>query len=278
VTEPALRPDKPSLDFALLGAAGVVLLLSLLDLPGLASRASQLSFRCLPALGGAVGLGVIGYLTRAITLRGLAAGVALGVCIGVFGGAGDFCLLAAFVALGSAVTRVRHHTRERSTGEQVARGAREALANCGVGAACALLSADSPLAALAPVGLAAAFAAACADTAASELGQAFGLRPRLITTFRPCPAGTDGGVTLTGSAAALVASSVMAWLAVLLGVIPSFAFLPVALAGFGATLVESFLGAVFERRGWIGNESSNLLNTLAGAAGAMVLVSRPPGP
>ena len=44
--------------------------------------------------------------------------------------------------------------------------------------------------------MAAALSEAAADTVSSELGQALGRTPRLITTWRPVPAGTDGGVSL----------------------------------------------------------------------------------
>jgi len=55
-------------------------------------------------------------------------------------------------------------------------------------------------------------ASAAADTAASEIGVT-GKGPYLITTLRPVPRGTNGGVTVRGEAAAVLASLIVAGVA-----------------------------------------------------------------
>ena len=47
----------------------------------------------------------------------------------------------------------------------------------------------------------AALTEAATDTVASEIGQYFGGSGRLITTWEGVPAGTDGGITISGSLA-----------------------------------------------------------------------------
>src|SRR5258705_5645214 len=76
--------------------------------------------------------------------------------------------------------------------KQTSRNHRQVLANGGVAALAALAGSW--------IGFAGALAAAAADTWASEIGRHSRTLPRLITNGRPVPAGTDGGMTLLGTA------------------------------------------------------------------------------
>jgi uncharacterized protein (TIGR00297 family) len=146
------------------------------------------------------------------------------------------------------------------------------------------------------VAMIAAMAEATADTVSSELGQVLGGTPRLITTWRPVPAGTDGAVSFAGTLAGVVAAAVLAGVAFValghagelaglglagrgpgtggpgLGGLSSaglgFSGLDAVLAlgaGIAGTLVDSLLGAVPERQGWLNNDAVNALSTLAAA-------------
>ncbi|CAI5531627.1 unnamed protein product [Closterium sp. Naga37s-1] len=53
------------------------------------------------------------------------------------------------------------------------------------------------------LGYVASFATKLSDTAASEIGKAFGKRTFLVTSFQPVPRGTEGAVSLEGTLAAL---------------------------------------------------------------------------
>jgi uncharacterized protein (TIGR00297 family) len=118
------------------------------------------------------------------------------------------------------------------------------------------------------LGMAAALAVAAADTVSSECGQALSHVARLITTFERVPAGTDGGITLAGTTAGAVASGVVSLVGMWAGLL-SMPWLWIA-AGAGAfgMVVDSFLGALFERRGWIGNDSVNFISTVVAAVAA----------
>ena len=56
------------------------------------------------------------------------------------------------------------------------------------------------------VAMGAALAEAAADTVSSEIGQAVGGVPRLVTNWKLAPSGTDGAITLAGTAAGVVAA------------------------------------------------------------------------
>ncbi len=111
----------------------------------------------------------------------------------------------------------------------------------------------------------AALAEAAADTVSSEIGQAFGGQPRMLTTLRRAEPGTDGAITLAGTACGIAA-------AVLVAAIGSWAlgqgWLVCVFCSLGAILglfFDSLLGATFERKGWLNNDAVNFLSTLSAA-------------
>ena len=113
------------------------------------------------------------------------------------------------------------------------------------------------------VGFAASFAAKLADTFGSEIGKRWGRSPRLITSLRLVAPGTEGAISLEGTAASALGSLVMAAVMWSLAVVPSLTlFAVVALVGFVATLAESVLGALVQTRiPWMSNELVNVLQT-----------------
>jgi uncharacterized protein (TIGR00297 family) len=87
----------------------------------------------------------------------------------------------------------------------------------------------------------------------------------MITTWERVPPGTDGGVTLLGSATGLAAGAVIAAVASSGGMIEwRQVWIPVVV-GFVGMLIDSVLGATVQRRGWISNQGVNLLSTLVAA-------------
>jgi len=117
----------------------------------------------------------------------------------------------------------------------------------------------------------AALAEAAADTVSSELGQVLSGHPRMITTFRKAEPGTDGAISLGGTAMGIIAAAAVAAAGSWAFDGGTSIFLISWIAGVFGLFFDSLLGATLERRGWINNDTVNFLST-ASAAGAALAV------
>jgi uncharacterized protein (TIGR00297 family) len=209
---------------------------------------------------------------KAVDRSGAACGFVLGVAVYLGYGYKSFLLLLAFVLLGSAATRLGFAKKaargvaERRGG---ARSWREALANSLAGAFFAILVITTHREAAFLVALVAAFAEAAGDTVSSEVGQWVSDRAYLITTFKPVPAGENGGVSVAGTAAGLLASALVVGLGYALGLVGTGAALGALAAAFAGGSLDSLLGATLERRGLVTNGVVNFAGT--SFAGAVAL-------
>jgi len=187
-----------------------------------------------------------------LTKGGVASAIVVGASVLAGAGPGGLALLLVFFVTSSALTRGGGPRR-----------AAQVFANGGIAAACALLARWNG-AWLPP--FAGALAAAAADTWSTEIGARSAGLPRLLTSWRQVPAGTDGGVTLLGSTGGALGALTIALAALPLGLVRRTALLPVALGGVVGTGFDSLLGATLQRRSWLNNDAVNLLATAAGAA------------
>jgi len=220
------------------------------------------------AISGAITVvfAALGYAVHGVSRSGAVAGAL--VCFILFVSLGPpafLALLALFVItwLATRVGRLRKQrlgTAERREG----RSASQVFANLGTAALCALLhglSGDFWWL----IACAAAMSEAAADTVSSELGQAFSRRALLITNLETVPPGTDGGISLRGTAAGVLAACLVSAVCVATGMIPSRWLFLAALAGVCGMLFDSFLGAWLERSGYVSNDVVNFASTLAAA-------------
>jgi uncharacterized protein (TIGR00297 family) len=121
------------------------------------------------------------------------------------------------------------------------------------------------------IGCLAALVEATADTVSSEIGQAFGGDPVLITGLRRARPGTDGAVTLLGSCAGVAAGALVAIAGGWSMRLNAGAIVPALGGGVCGLFFDSLLGATAERRGWMGNDLVNFTSTLFAAALATVV-------
>jgi uncharacterized protein (TIGR00297 family) len=211
-----------------------------------------------------------------LTRAGWAHAAALGTILwGALGPAGWLAVVA-YLLLGSLVTRLGFAAKQAS-GLAEARGGRRGPENvwgsAATGAALALLLPLVPetLRPVLLVGFCASFAAKLADTFGSEIGKRWGRRTVLITTLRPVAPGSEGAISLEGTAASLAGGLLMALICAGLGLLSSsVAVMLVAVVALLATLLESVIGATLQHRWrWLSNELVNGLQTVIAALLAM---------
>jgi uncharacterized protein (TIGR00297 family) len=215
---------------------------------------------------------VLGRAVRGVTTWGAVAGGLACLAILLGSGLGGFSALLVVFLLTWAATRLGYAHKQR-LGTAEARGGRNAaqvFANVGVAALCAVLFLvfrDQRLA----VAFGAALAEAAADTVSSEIGQAVGGIPRLVTNWKPVVAGTDGAISVAGTVAGAAAAVLVVLTCALTRVLGWHQFLTCAGAGTFGMIADSLLGATLERRGVLGNNAVNFISTAISALTGFLL-------
>ncbi len=256
----------------------------------------------------------LGYRRASLSGSGAVGALVMGTLVFGLGGWTWGALLIGFFVSSSALSHYRDREKEHLA-EKFAKGGRrdlgQVLANGGWGMVLALLHPFLPAyGAFLFAAYAGAMAAVNADTWATELGVLSRAAPRLITTGRPVPVGTSGGVSELGSLAALAGALVIAVLAVIgQGIHDGFAgsgslltlvwlWLAAVMGGLAGAFLDSLLGATVqgiyycdacqketERRGhrcgqetrrvrgwsWLDNDGVNFICSVAGSVTAALL-------
>lgn len=203
----------------------------------------------------ALSVALLSCFWRLLTFSGCVAAFLLGSFIFGIGGWPYAIPILLFFLLSSALSKSLRADRRDTQGILAKGGQRDAqqvLANGLVPMAVVIAGLYGSLELLYPYYLA-AVAAASADTWATEIGMSFGKQPRSILTGELVVAGTSGGVTLAGTSGALLAGVLIAGIGCVLAaafefrLIGAITFVFIAFSAILAQIVDSFLGAAFQR-------------------------------
>lgn len=214
-------------------------------------------------------LGYFTYKRKALDLVGSLFMVLMGIVIIFSAGVNWLLLLIIFLILSLIATR---HAKpyKQSLGEfEGRRTAKNVISN---GIVAFMMAAFGGYYLPFVGGFIGAISTATADTLASEIGVT--QTPRLITSLKKVAPGTDGAVSVLGTAAGIVGAGIIGISAYLLGVVanPGSALIVSIVSGTVGCFMDSFLGAVFERKDMLTNEHVNLLATITGAIVGILLI------
>ena len=202
-----------------------------------------------------LGFAALVWLLRAATLPAAAIGFLICMILAQHRGLPALITLFLLTFLATRFGRSRKESRKLAE-RRSCRRASQIVANLGTAAICASLGWYP--------GCIAALAEAAADTVSSEVGQALGGQAWLITTGRRVRSGTDGGISVAGTAAGVVAAALVVAAGAMHHALRQDG--PVVFAAACAGLLfDSVLGATVERRGWLGNDLVNFGSTVFAA-------------
>lgn len=228
--------------------------------------------------GGAIGVFMLlSWFSGKIDLPGTLMGGFLALLIFAGGSwAGLGCLLLLFV-LGTFASVFRRKEKQELGVAQEAggkRSVRHAFSNAGVAGLLGALSLAVPgWQQVCMAGIVASLATATSDTFSSEFGSYYGKRFVSVLTWKSGRRGEDGLVSVEGTAAGVVGASLIA-IPFLLVAGVDWSWLPmIVLAAMCGNLVDSYLGATFQRWGLMTNDSVNFTATLSGALGMILMLS-----
>ncbi|KAG2497752.1 hypothetical protein HYH03_004024 [Edaphochlamys debaryana] len=210
-------------------------------------------------------------LRKGLTPAGVAHSWFLGASIFSAFGVGGFSLVCLYFIFGTLVTKLKLEQKQKEGIAEARSGQRGPASVWGsgiAGVACALLALGTGNYDLWQIGFVASFCSKLSDTVSSEVGKAYGKTTYLITTFQLVPRGTEGAVSLEGTAAGAVAAVLFAGIALAIGQVPDVpSAVVVAVAATIANLAESYLGASAQGRvAWLTNDLVNMLQISLAAA------------
>ncbi|MDP3483971.1 MAG: TIGR00297 family protein [Methanobacteriaceae archaeon] len=213
-------------------------------------------------------MGLVTYFRGALDFWGSLFMVIMGLIIILAAGFNWLLLILIFLILGLVSTKYKHQYKKELGVYEGTRSAKNVISNGLVPFVMAAFGYYDGFVG----GFIGSVATATADTMASEVGVT--QTPRLVTTLKKVAPGTDGGISVLGTAAGILGAGLIGIFAYLLGILPDpFVCLKISIiAGTVGCFMDSFLGAVFERRNYITNEHVNLLATLTGAFLGIILV------
>lgn len=214
-------------------------------------------------------LGIVTYKRNALDLLGSLTMVLMGIIIIFSAGANWLLLLVIFLILTLLATRYSK-AYKHSLGEYEGRRSSKNVISNGIVAF--MMAAFGGYYLPFVGGFVGAIATATADTLASEIGVL--QQPRLITTFQKVDPGTNGAVSVLGTAVGIIGALIIGISAFLLGIVPDpmSAIVVSVISGTVGCFMDSFLGATFERAEMLTNEHVNLIASITGAIVGILLI------
>ena len=227
------------------------------------------------------GLLLVSKLRDMLDLSGMLAAMAVGLTVSLLGHWTWLIILVVFLFVASIATKWRFEEKRALSiqeSNEGARGWRNVMANGAAASMVAILGwfGDGDWYFLA---VTCSVSVALSDTLASEIGS-LDHRTRSIITLEAVPPGTNGGMSPTGTMAALLGAIIIAGSTALLAPVygetmsAASIFITVTIVGWLGCQVDSILGELLENKGYIGKHSVNFLATLSGAAMAVVVAFR----
>ena len=210
----------------------------------------------------AVLLAAFSYILKKVSLSGAITGGVISFLL-LWNEWVNFILFGLFFVLGSFATIWQFDRKRQLNIGQENDGIRKwihAFANGGVAAICSLLVILFPKYEILTFAASASIAAALSDTLSSELGNIYGKKYFDILSFKKGKRGEDGMISLEGTFFGIVGSTLIGTLCGILTMDYSIIF-PVSVAGFAGNIIDSYLGATLQRKGWIDNHFVNFINT-----------------
>lgn len=225
----------------------IVLAITGILVPWLEAPASPLVMHAVFA--GAV-FGGIAYAAKALTADGaLAGGLLAASLVGWVDATWALPAIAFFVG-SSALSVLGNGAKEAAAARAEKSGARDAmqvLANGGVAWIVLGLALVSPAPAVL-YGMLGAFAAAAADTWATELGTLGKTEPLSLRSWSRVPPGTSGAVSLAGTSASVLGAASVALTAWAVALVPWTGALVVVIGGISGAWADSLAGAFIQAR------------------------------
>lgn len=217
-----------------------------------------------------IGLALLALSARSLDYRGAISALLMGLAMLFFENIYWLSILLVFFVVGTTASRIKAEHKKQFGLFQKTRSTENVIGNGGIAL---IMAVTGNL-----YGFLGSLSTATADTLSSELGILSKKRPVLITTFRPVKTGTDGAISVLGTAAELLGVAIILLTIFLFNLANGFGSIDLAkvlaitaVSGLFGCTVDSLVGATIERKGVFDNWKTNFVATASGGLLAAAL-------